>query len=349
MTGERALRRSPARSRLRYAFDDENRLVVRERRPLAERIQPVRIIEGTVTTDGGNRLVYRADTPAGVRDGSRPHPIRLDGTWALTPQHDLALTLHETGARDRHTLYLKGALVAAGAHSLTFALRRQDGRADASQAVTLSGRWQADARNRLTFLAQQADGSEDRLTLGGGWEVGPHHELQYRYRRRAVRGRGREEQVLAFAGAWELAAADRLVYRLEGSSDSAFEFRASLQRPSLNAREGRLIYQAGIGLSQGKTRQQRVILFGAWKLNRDLSVSFEVPYAEGRVHALRFEGTYALTSRDRLAVALWDSRGEPLGLTVTFSRELVPDAGLFVRLRRDERERSVIGGVRIRF
>ncbi|MBI2104449.1 MAG: hypothetical protein HYT90_02540 [Candidatus Omnitrophica bacterium] len=340
------MRRPRARARLRYAFDDENRLVIRERRPLAERAQPVRILEGTVSADGGNRLVYRAQMPTGI-SRSGPRAIALDGTWALTPAHDLALTLHETVARDRQTLYLKGALAKAEAHALVFALRRQDGRADASQTLTLSGRWQADARNRLTFLVGKGDGSEERLTLGGGWEVGPDHELQYRYRRRALRGR--EEHVLAFAGAWEVAAAGRLLYRLEGSADSAFEFRASLQRPGLSAREGRLVYQVGIGLSRGRTRQQRVALFGAWKLNRDLSVSFEVPYAGGRVRSLRFEGTYALTPQDRVAVALWGPGGEPLGLTVTFTRDLVPDASLFVRLRRDERERSLVGGVQVRF
>ena len=337
------------RSRLRYAFDDDNQLIVRERRPLAERAQPVRIVEGTVTADGGNRLVYRTDTPTGPPDGSRPHRLTLDGTWALTREHDLALTLHETGSRSRQTLYLKGALVRAKAHALVFALRRHGGGDGPVQALTLSGRWRADARNRLTFLAEKADGSEDRLTLSGGWEVGPHHELQYRYRRRADGGPGREERTLVFAGAWELSAADRLVYRLEGSADSAFEFRASLQRPSLNAREGRVVYQVGIGLSRGKTQQQRVTLFGAWKLNRDLAVSFEVPYAGGRVRTLRFEGTASLTARDRVAVALWGPGGEPLGLTVTFTRDLVPDASLFVRLRRDERERSVVGGVQVRF
>ncbi len=337
-----------ARSRLRYAFDDDNRLVIRERRPLAERAQPVRIIEGTVTADGGNRLVYRAQTPADARSRSGPSAISLDGTWALTPAHDLALTLHETDARGRQTLYLKGALVRAQAHALVFALRRRGDPHEPAQQVTLSGRWKADERNRLTFLVQKADGSEERLTLGGGWEVGPHHELQYRYRRPAER-RGREEHVLVFAGAWELAAADRLIYRLEGSTDSAFEFQASLQRPSLNAREGRLVYQVGIDLSRGRTREQRVALFGTWKLHRDLSVSFEVPYAGGRIRSLRFEGTVAFTSRDRVAVALWKPRGEPLGMTVTFTRDLVPDASLFVRARRDERERSLVGGIQVRF
>ena len=141
----------------------------------------------------------------------------------------------------------------------------------------------------------------------------------------------------------------RLAYRLAGSADSTFEFRATLQSPALQAREGRIAYQVGIGLAGGREQQQRVTLFGAWKLNRDLSVSFEVPYADGRVQAIRFAGEYALSSRDRIAVALHNSRREELGLTVTFTKDLVPNASLFLRLKKDAQESSIIGGVQVKF
>ena len=45
---------------VRYAFDDANRLVIRERDGATGRLRPVRIVEGTATTDRGNRLVYRS-------------------------------------------------------------------------------------------------------------------------------------------------------------------------------------------------------------------------------------------------------------------------------------------------
>ena len=339
-----------SRARVRYILDDEHRLVLRERRDPAARLRPVRVLDGTASIDRRNRFVYRVDSSAGPDGRTAPHRIHLDGAWSLTPDHDLLLTLHETDRQERQTLYLNTTLLRAEANALVVALRRntRDDR-QAAQELTLSGRWQADARNRLTFLAEKADGSEDRLTLQGGWEVGPHHELVYRYRRRSVSGPGREAQVLIFNGSWDITSADRLVYRLAGSSDSTFEFKASLQSPSLLASDGRLIYQIGIGLSAGKALQRRVALFGTWKLNRDLSVSFEVPYADGRVGSMRFEGSASLSRRDRISVALRAGRREPLGVTVTFTRELVPDASLFLRLRRDEEDRSVIGGVQVRF
>jgi len=335
---------------IRYAFDELNRLVVGERRPTAERVRPSRLVEGTVTTDAGNRLLYLVESPAGADGRLGPHRYHLDGTWALTRGHELSLTLHEGADASRQTLYLKGTLAEARARALTFALWRQgpDGRRTA-QRLSLTGRWQADRTNRLTFLVEKADGSEDRLTFDGAWSVGARHELLYRYRLRTGPRLAGPPHTLRFSGVWDIRRADRLVYQVEGSPDSAFEFRASLQRPSLNAREGRLVYQVGIGLSRGRTQTQRVALFGTWKLNRDFSISFEVPYAGGRVHAIRFEGTYALTSRNRIAVALQGRREEPLGLTVTFTRDLAPDAGLFLRLHRDDRERSAIGGVQVRF
>lgn len=345
-----------AAGRLHYTVDAANRLWVREAGP-AERLRPVRILEGAFAVDRRNRLRYLTEfASTSDADGSPvPRVIDLDGTWSLTPRHTLVLTLRETRRHARQTLSLNAALLRADSRTLVFGLSRRAGEAGPPvQELRLSGRWEADARNRLAFLAERADGGADRLTLQGGWELGPHHALTYRYRRRAA-GRS-AEQILSFEGAWDVTRANRLVYRLSGSRDSAFEFRASLQSPSLVAREGRLAYQVGIGVRGGRI-SRRVTLFGAWKLNRDLSVSFEVPYAGGRVQAIRFEGVASPGPRNQIAVALstsparWGgaSRREPLGATVTFSRELIPDARLFLQLRRDAEERSVIGGVQVRF
>jgi len=324
--------------------------MVRDERPAAERLWASRVVEGTLTTDRGNRLIYHIDSAA-TRDGhAGPHRYHLDGTWALTRDHGLSLTLHEAARARRQTLYLKGAIVDAKAHALTFAFWRhgQNGRRTA-QRLSLTGRWQADRKNRLTFLVEKADGSEDRLTFHGAWTVGPHHELLYRYRQPTGPRRAGSPHTLRIAGVWDIQRADRLVYHVEGSPDSTFDFRASLQRPSLNARDGQLVYQVGVGLARGRTQTQRVVLFGTWKLNRDLSVSFEVQYDGGRVHAIRFEGTYAIGPRNQVAITLRNSQREGLGMTVTFTRELIPDAGLFLQLRKDAEERSAIGGIRVRF
>jgi len=334
--------RAPS-ERFRYTVDGSNRLVLL---PADGALRPRRVLDGRFAVKPGNRLVYHVDAQQ-VRNESVPHAIALDGSWALTREHELALTLHES-ARPRQTLFLKGALTAADAHGLAFTLDQAQG-ADgrASQRLSFSGRWQADRRNRLTFLAARADGSDDRLTLQGGWEVGRRHELLYRYRRSSTSQRSIQEHALTFDGSWDVTRANRLAYRLAGSRE-LLEFAASLRSPSLIAREGRLVYDVGIGVSRGQ-RRQRVSLTGAWKIGKDLSASFEVPYAGGRIEAIRFEGSYAMTSRDRVAVALRDSRRQPLGLTVIFTRDLLPDAKLFLRLQQDGKETAVLGGVQVRF
>jgi hypothetical protein len=330
-----------ARGRLRYALDDDHRLVTAED-GAGQRLRPVRVVDGSIAVGRGNRLAYQLASRDGAVGGSRA--VVFDGRWRLTSGHRLAFVLRETGTVGRSTLYFNGALLRAESDALIVALDR-----GATRRIMLSGRWAADARNRLTFLVARADGTEDRLTLQGGWEVGPHHALRYRFRRRAADGRGAQEHALIFEGGWDVPAASRLVYRLAGSDDSAFEFRAHLRSRTLAAARGRLVFDVGIGLSRSATGRRRVILSGAWKLNRDLSVSLEVPYAGGRVQPIRFEGTLALGPRQRVAVALQDHRRRPLGLTVTFTRTLSQDAALFLRLQRDERERSAIGGVRVRF
>ena len=291
--------------------------------------------------DERNRLLIRTDDPL------RPERV-VEGVWTLTGRHELAFVFREGLANRRKTLYVKGTLVQADAHAIVFALHRGEDETSAAQRVSLSGRWQADRTNRLTFLVEKADGSADRLTLQGSWDVSPRHELVYRYARPTQKGRV-GTSTLVFDGSWDITDSDRLAYRLTGASDSAFEFRGSLQSRSLTARQGRIAYQVGIGLSRGRAQRRRVTLFGAWKLHRDLSVSFEIPYAEGRVQAVRFEAAYSLGERNQLSAQLLNSRRQPLGLTVTFTRRFSRDAQVFLRLRHEAQERSVLGGVRVRF
>ena len=298
------------------------------------------VLEGRVRTDARNRLIYQVGAKR----------LALDGTWALTASHDLAFTVRARGPQASQTVYLKGALLVVEANALVVAVEQAQ-RPDAppAQRAALSGRWSADAKNRLVFSVERADGAEDRLTFQGGWEVGPHHEVLYRYRQRATSTRTAEERTLIFAGAWDITGADRLVYRLAGGSGSAFEFKAALQSPSLQARDGRIIYQVGIGASGGRTHTQRIALFGTWKLHNDKTVSFEIPYAQGRRQAIRFGATYAFADRNEVAIELYDRRKQPLGILVMFSRQVLEDARWFIRLRKEGKDAEALAGVQVRF
>lgn len=338
--------RQQSKRKPRYAIDAFNRLVIIDP---TDPLHPKRVLEGRFTIQNRNQLsfvVSKAGTAA--PEGGR-ETVALDGTWKLTEGHELELALHESQSRSSQKLTLKGSLVQAEANGLVFALKQDAGDAGANQRLTLSGRWAADDQNRLTFLVEKAQGAQDRLTLQGGWEVGPHHELLYRYRQLINKNRFSEERALIFDGSWDITKKGRLTYRLLGTDASTFEFRASLQSPSIRAAEGRLVYQIGVGLSRGRSQKQRVVLFGAWKINRDLSVSFEIPYAESRFGAMRFETIAALNRRDSVAVTLANDSGEKLGFSVVFTRKLTPNINLFLRLQQSAQESSALGGIQVRF
>ena len=328
------------RRTVHYRFDELNRLVTTVRD--AGRLRTVEISEALLRIDQANRLVVEAGT--GTRTA---RTLVLDGAWSLTPAHELALTLRRAADQERQTLVLAGALARAEAHQLGFELRTTEDAAP--QLLALSGRWQADRRNRLSFLAERARGRDDRLTLQGVWEIGPDHALLYRYRRVEAGGRQAEERVLRFAGAWDLDGQRRLVYRLERSGDSAFAFTAAIQQAAARGARGRLDAEVAIGVSGRAGGRRRITLSGAWRIRPDLSLALEVPYAGGRVQAIRFEGAYALGPRNRIAVALQTGDRRPLGVTLTLSRALAPSAQAFVQLRRDGDERAAIAGAQVRF
>lgn len=336
-----------ADGRVRYAFDELNQLIIRDTH---QALTPERLVEGRVRIDRQNRLRYRARRAPAAGGGSGRDDYALDGTWTLSPSHQLGVLLHPSREGEEEAVFLKGSLVDVKDDALIVSLahRTREGE-PTSQRAALSGRWQADDRNRLTFLVAKADGAEDRVVLDGAWMVDARQQLLYRYeepqsgRRRAV------VQTLRFAGRWELASSSELAYRLDATDRSSFRFRVALQSPTLNAADGRIAYQAGIQLSDGRTISRTVALFGTWKLNRDLSVSFELPDAGGRRRAFTFSGRYAWRSRHAVSVQLSRRDGQPLGIAVTFSRSWVNDKTLFLRLERMGEDARILGGVQIRF
>ncbi|MBI3010734.1 MAG: hypothetical protein HYY57_07115 [Candidatus Omnitrophica bacterium] len=308
-----------------------------------ETLRPQHVAEAHLSTDSRNRLIYELKSES-RQDRLKPKSLILEGAWGLSDQHELTFTMRSLNEGPSDTLVLRGALADAQANRLVFALEQsgQDSNRPV-QHIHLSGRWAADPKNRLTFLIDKGNGSEDVLTLQGGWEVGRHHALIYRYR-------GRQKSAghtLTFEGAWEINQAHRLTYRLRGSDDSAFEFTAALQSPSLTAAEGKIVYQVGIECRQGQRLQRKVTLFGKWKLGRHFATAFEMDYGT-RVERMHFEATAILNARDRIAVAL--SHGQRnVGLRVTFTRQFLRDAKFFLQLRKDARENALIGGVQVRF
>lgn len=273
------------------------------------------------------------------------------GRWSLTPNHDLKLTLRRAKSEPfRENIILQGNIISVSSSELVFAAHgtREDERTETG-LVRLEGVWRADDQNRLTFQVKKQD-PEAPLTFQGAWEIGKHHELLYRYHKKDPVTGEKKEEFLSFRGVWEIHDKDHLIYTLDLDGKSRFDFRASLQNPSLLAKEGEVRYQVGIRLSGRRTVVREVALFGKWKLSRDLSLSFEIEYEEGRRHAVFFNTTYRLNKKDELIFSLKDQKGKGLGVEVAFTRSFFEGEGkAFLRLYKDAVESRVEGGVRVPF
>jgi hypothetical protein len=309
-----------------------------------------RLLTGRLSADSQNRLVFQPDFQTAAEDDAS-QPITLEGRWSIRPDQALLYTLRASPGLPRQALRISGRLIRAQADSLTFSYGRIDVFGNrANQEVTLLGRWQADQANRLTFMVARSQGNQDRLTLQGAWEVGQKHELLYR-QSRLEQGRldGQEAHLLRFSGVWDAPSVGRLVYRMDGGSQSLFDFRAAVQTPSLRAAEGRMAWQVGVGVTRHRTAWTRVVLFGTWKLNTDRSLSLEVPYADGRAQSIRFEGSFAWGGRNTVTVELADGQRRPFGMALTLTRQLSAAASLFLSVRKDGDQTLAATGVQVRF
>lgn len=276
-----------------------------------------------------------------VRDGEI-----LAGAWELSRGHQLRY--RRRGPEEE--VVLVGDLVSAESSAVTFRLHQEDRDGDAlRREISLRGRWKADSRNRLSFLVERDRGSADVLTLEGAWETGPGNEILYRFRRTDLKTRTRSVHQIRFEGYWEVGEDRRLSYLLDAGSDSAFRFRGSFQTASIRRKKGALRYQIGLE-GQGRGRLRTVILFGKWKLSRDLSLEFEVPYSGGFRRSISFGAVYAWDSRTSVSARLTTPRGGPLGLELTLHREFLEGRGeAFVRLRRSLEETAAEAGARVRW
>ena len=279
-----------------------------------------------------NRLIHDGKVAEGVWEMGADGEIRYRRRG---PQEEVLLT---------------GDLLSADPNSLTFHLREVQQEEDVRlRQMSLRGRWQADPSNRLTFLVEREQGTVDTLTLEGGWEVGPGNEIQYRFERTELKKGARSLHRIRFEGYWEVGEDRRSAYVLEAGSNSAFRFRGAFQTDSIRQKQGSLRYQIGLEV-EGRRRLQTVTLFGKWKLSRDLSLEFEVPYSGGFRRTLSFGATYVWNRRTSVSARLTTPGGGPLGVELSLYREFLQGRGeAFVRLRRSLEETAAEAGARVRW
>jgi hypothetical protein len=212
------------------------------------------------------------------------------------------------------------------------------------RVLRLKGTWRANSQNELVFEVSLRKGPPQTHTFKGAWKINKNQQIEY--------SSGEGPDVLTFKGHWDISSADRLVYILEGSSTSRFEFRVQLESPTLYPKTGQIRYRIGIGVRRNRLTApgQLIILYGEWKFGRNLGLIFQMNYGQGRVNSITF-GAEVTFGRNKVIFALKNESNEPLGMSLTMTRKFLEhlDAEAFIRLRSRQNEQAIEAGISLPF
>lgn len=331
----------------RYLIDAKNRLIIKRK---GKRLP----LDGSFIIEKNNALSYWLNEPAGWRkENSLPQKIKFKGNWKLNRNHDLELTLEETQQQQKDgRLLLRGEVISVDSDKLVFQMQSRDkGGQNHIQILKLSGIWQADEFNRLTFEAKKK-GEPDILALSGAWQINKNQQIIYEYEKTGLKKKDRALSTLTFRGFWELNSHNRVTYILSRELNSYFDFRAQLESPDIYPKQGVIKYRIGIGLKGQKPHNSKVVsIFGAWKFSRIAGLNFEVDYGSGKVQRIEFGADVDLAKEDNIAFYLTNKISEPLGIKVIFTRRFLEklDAQLYLKLKKLRDESGIEAGIRIPF
>jgi len=210
--------------------------------------------------------------------------------------------------------------------------------------LKLKGTWRANDNNELCFEVTLRKGPPETYTFKGSWKINNNQQIEYSC--------GEGPDVLTFKGYWDITSTNRLVYILEGSSTSRFEFKVQLESPALYPKAGQIRYRIGIGVRKSRLTApgQTLILYGEWKFGRNLGLIFRMNYGQGKVRSIEL-GAEVTFGRNKVNFALKNEFGEPLGITLTMTHKFLKtiDADAFIRLKSRQKEQAIEVGITIPF
>ncbi|NQT23343.1 MAG: hypothetical protein HQ579_07925 [Candidatus Omnitrophica bacterium] len=331
--------------KVRYEIDPYNRLVINEtgRKTLLPRYR--KIVDGHFKIDKNNALSYLVKTPVS-KDLNMPHHVKLKGEWSLTKNYDLRLSLDKW---ERETLgdklTLQGNIVETGKNSLLFAVTTKSKQGTQSTYILkLRGSWLADKYNRLTFSVQKEKGRHDILTFDGAWKLNKNHQIIYTYQKAELVRKSKKIHTLTFKGYWDIKDRARISYVIDINSDSVFNFTTGLGI----FKDNYIKYEVGIGLFSRLS--QGVILYGKWRIKRNIGLIFDIKYEGGKIHSIGFSAEAKLTDRELLLFKLKkEAGGDIVGRLELRHKILKGEGESFLRLLKSRRESAIMAGAGYRW
>ncbi len=210
--------------------------------------------------------------------------------------------------------------------------------------LKLKGTWRANDYNELCFEVTGHKGPPETYIFKGSWKLNKYQQIEY------TSEDGRDS--LTFKGYWNISSANCLVYFLEGSSTSRFEFKVQLESPTFYPKKGEIRYRIGVGLRQSRLTApgQLIILFGEWKFGRNLGLTFQMDYGQGNIKSIEFGATVTF-GPNKVIFALKNELGKSVGITLIMTHKFLEhlDAEVFLRLKSRQKEQAIEAGVSIPF
>jgi len=328
--------------KVRYEIDPHNRLV--EGNAGIEGIRQA--LDGRFRVDKNNELVYQVKSPLPY-SAKKSHQIKLKGNWRLTSGHDLLFTLNKWKRQSfGDELLIQGEIIDVQKNALVFGVttRSKDGSSSA-YLLSLSGVWQADAANRLTFKVEKGNKGFDLLAFEGSWEVGKNYQLIYRYRKEQLATKEKVKQEIIFKGYWDIKDKYRLSYVLDKESNSGFDFKAGLGV----FKEDYIKYELGIGVSPRPVKNT-VMLFSKWNFKKGSGLIFEVQAGKRKIQEISFGAEARLTDEDTISFKLKDSLSRDLGVELELAHSMFKDSDrVFLKLLKEHGRASILIGAGLRW
>jgi len=338
--------------KITYEVDPYNRLIIDKSGKKSGLSRFRQVLDGRFKIDKDNKLTYHIKTPT-PKGTEIPYQVKLDGVWSLDKNHNLCLTLNKWGRETLgDKLTLQGEIIGTLKNSLAFSLTtRTKDNTQSIYILQLKGAWQADKRNRLTFRVQKEKGSYDILTFRGAWKINPSnsgagkHYIIYEYEKAKLITKKKNIHTLIFKGYWDIKDKYRINYVLDAKTNSVFEFKTSTGI----FKDKYIKYEVGIGV--GKSREKRTLsLAGAWKLKKNVGLTFEIEYENKEVHAITFGAEAKLSKKDSISFALKNKDNKGLGAQIKLSRKILKGDGLsFLRFLKSKDEEVVTIGAGFRW
>jgi len=325
--------------KVKYEFDPHNRLTAESS------LRGIRaVLDGQFKISGQNILTYHVKSPIPY-DIKAPHQLKLKGTWSLTEDHQLRLTLDKWR---RYTfgdeLTLQGEILDVQKNSLLFAVKtRTKDDMPSTYILELGGSWQADKDNRLTFRVNKERGGSDPLIFEGAWQLNENYQLTYTYETEELTRKTKKIHTLTFEGHWDVRDKARLSYVLDVNTASGFDFNTSLGI----FKDDYIKYELGIRLSLKKQPVKRAItFFGSWKLDKTAGLVFEIEQEGRKIQTLVFGAQAKLTGKSTVSFNLRNSLNKEIGAELELSRDIFGgDGQAFLRLLESKRESAILAGI----